>query len=305
MNRRGGPIFGGGIFLIFAIGAFTGLWQILEVLIPIAIIYVIFSGFVGKSDNAPNQRRNNTNTSYQKTSSLSNADLNKIDNKLNQYFRTNLELPIVDGISLKTLGGKFTTADMLCITYKDEKVIKLIEFKDKYPDVYNKIMRLLLAFAKQKDEVLKSEVKAEPKKENVLSDADKYIEKINELNEAIPQEEITNGLYKTCDYLKQINLLKETKQDESKIRKLYDYYLPILVSILEKYKTLQDSPEHGQEFKDCEAQLIKTIILINEALKAIVSSMQEDDYMTINADINTLQSLLKKDGYGEDPFGGK
>ena len=32
--------------------------------------------------------------------------------------------------------------------------------------------------------------------------------------------------------------------------------------------------------------------------------MQEDDYMNINADIDTLQSLLEKDGYGENPFGG-
>lgn len=52
----------------------------------------------------------------------------------------------------------------------------------------------------------------------------------------------------------------------------------------------------GDEFKKCEAQLIKTIILINEALKSINESMHEDDYMNLNADITTLQSLLKKDG---------
>ena len=50
------------------------------------------------------------------------------------------------------------------------------------------------------------------------------------------------------------------------------------------------------------AQLIKTISLINEALKTIYEEMHEDDYMNINADIETLQTLLKKDGLTEDPF---
>ena len=130
---------------------------------------------------------------------------------------------------------------------------------------------------------------------------DKYIEKINSLNAQIPQEEITNGLYQTCDLIKQIETSRDEK-DNPKLKKLYDYYLPILVGILEKYKKLQDVSIKSDEFKDCESQLIKTIILINEALKTIYEEMHEDDYMNINADLETLQTLLKKDGLTEDPF---
>ena len=136
-----------------------------------------------------------------------------------------------------------------------------------------------------------------------MSSGEKYIERINELNNSIPQEEITNGLYQTCDFLKQLNYLTENKDDNPKVTKLYDYYLPILVSALEKYKKLADSKVINDDFKQTEAGLIKTIVLINEALKTIIGSMQEDDYMNINADVSTLQSLLKKDGYGSDPFG--
>ena len=235
---------------------------------------------------------------------ISNADINKIDKKLTNFFKNNINLPIIEGIALTTQSGKFTTADQLCITYQDEKIIKLVEFKKSYPAIYNKIMQLLLVFSKQKDEVINAEVNIQSKKEDKLSNSTAYIDKIDKLNEAIPQEEITNGLYQTCDLLKQIDLLKETRNDEAKVKKLYDYYLPILINVLENYKKLQDSPNHGDEFKKSEAQLIKTIVLINEALKAIISSMQEDDYMNINADISTLQSLLQKDGYGENPFKG-
>ena len=210
---------------------------------------------------------------------------------------------MIEGISLTTQSGKFTTVDQLYLTYKDEKILKLEEFKEKYYPVYDKIMQLLLVFSKKGEDVMKAEVDMTPKKDRQLSDANKYIDKIDALNRAIPQEEITNGLYQTCDLLKQIDLLKETKNDETKVKKLYDYYLPILIDVLERYKKLQDAPTHGDEFKKCEAQLIKTIVLINEALKTIGNSMQEDDYMNINADISTLQSLLQKDGYGDDPFG--
>ena len=167
-----------------------------------------------------------------------------------------------------------------------------------FPGTYSEIVSLLKAFSKQKkDDVMAAEVKMpEVKKEDKLSDAEKYIEKINSLNVAIPQEEITNGLYQTCALLKQIDIATKANDKDSKIEKLYDYYLPILLKILENYRSLMEAGAKGDEFKKCEAQLIKTIILINEALKSINESMHEDDYMNLNADITTLQSLLKKDG---------
>ena len=319
MRRR--P-FGGG-FIFFAFYMFIifsnliyGFAELLFPLIFMGVIgYSIYSiiqkqNALNSNPRRVNQTRNinatnnvNRRTVNSRVSKLSNADLNLIDKKLTAYFKNNLNLPVVEGIALTTQSGKFTTADQLYLTYKDEKILKLDEFKNRYAPVYDKIMQLLLVFSKKSDDVLKATVDTEPKKKNILSDGDKYIDRINALNEAIPQEEITNGLYQTCDLLKQIDLLKETKNDETKVKKLYDYYLPILIDVLERYKKLQDSPNHGDEFKKCEAQLIKTIILINEALKTIGSSMQEDDYMNINADISTLQSLLQKDGYGNDPFG--
>lgn len=305
MRRR--PSYGFGPIFFILIGILFLFHEILPLLVilPIGVMgYAFYKAFSNKDKNVSSNKPN-----YEDTTSYSNGvsipDLNKIDKKLTSYFKNNMSLPIIEGISLTTQAGKFTNVDQLYLTYKDEKIIKLFDFKKKYGDVYLKIINLLLVFADKGDEVLKAEVK----NKNVssgekLSEGDKYIEKINELNDAIPQEEITNSLYQTCDLLKEVNLLSETSGDKNKVNKLYDYYLPILISVLEKYKKLQDSSVKGSEFKECESQLIKTIILINEALKTICASMQETDYMNINADIDTLQSLLKKDGYGENPFDG-
>lgn len=304
--RRNGSGFGFfGLVLFFMIfgDLIGGITVALMSLIPLgAIGLLIYSIVKGGDSNKKNDFRRAV--PKKKAYTMKNGDLNKIDKKLANYFKHNISLPVVDDISLTTQSGKFTTADQLYLTYKDEKICKLGEFNSQYGDVYKKIMDLLLVFSTKDEDFLKADVKVEePKKKNKLSSGEKYIERINELNNSIPQEEITNGLYQTCDLLKQLKYLTENKDDNPKVTKLYDYYLPILVSALEKYKKLQDSKVINDDFKQTEAGLIKTIVLINEALKTIIGSMQEDDYMNINADVSTLQSLLKKDGYGSDPFG--
>ncbi len=304
--RRNGSGFGFfGLILFFMIfgDLIGGITVALMSLIPLgAIGLLVYSIVKGGDSNKKNDFKRAT--PKKKAYAMKNGDLNKIDKKLANYFKHNISLPVVDDISLTTQSGKFTTADQLYLTYKDEKICKLGEFNSQYGDVYKKIMDLLLVFSTKDEDFLKAEVKVEePKKKNKLSSGEKYIERINELNNSIPQEEITNGLYQTCDLLKQLNYLTENKDDNPKVTKLYDYYLPILVSALEKYKKLADSKVINDDFKQTETGLIKTIVLINEALKTIIGSMQEDDYMNINADVSTLQSLLKKDGYGSDPFG--
>ena len=315
--RRGGGFgFGGIIFFFFALSFFGpllfGAIDLLFELIPyiiggIAIVSLVklIKRLIEEKKSSPSNKTAYTQKKAT-TSNVSNSDITKIDKKLASYFKKNVSLPVINGISLVTQNGSYTSLDQLFITYKDEKVVKLVDFKEDYPEIYNKIFSLLLAFSKQSDSVMAQEVNTEEtKRGETLSDAQKYIDQINALNAAIPQEEITNGLYQTCDLLSKIEKSKHSKQDEQKLTKLYDYYLPILTGILENYKTLQDSSEKSEEFKKCEAQLIKTIMLINQALKTLYSDMHEDDYLNINADINTLQTLLEKDGYGEDPFATK
>lgn len=315
-RRGGGGGFFGIIFLLFFLPVLFDLIDIgislIAYLIPLILIgvagYSIYKVIKKLIENKKSNPTNKTQYTQKKqtSSGFSNSDLTKIDKKLASYYKKNVSLPVINGISLVTQDGSYTALDQLYISYKDEKVCKLAEFKEDYPEIYNKIFSLLVAFAKQPDSVMAQEVNTkETKKGEVLSDAQKYIEKISSLNAQIPQEEITNGLYQTCDLLNKIEKSKQSKQDEQKLNKLYDYYLPILTGILENYKGLQDNAVKGEEFKKCEAQLIKTIMLINQALKTLYSGMHEDDYMNINADINTLQTLLQKDGYGEDPFATK
>lgn len=284
--------------LILSLFAFTG------GTIPfIIIVFLIVSASKNNNNNANKLRssklsRPSGNNDYK----LSNRDRAKIDTKLTKYFNENITLPVVNDIALTTKNGRYTAVEDLYISLGGELVLSMDEFKNYYPDMYSRICSLLLSFSKQSDEVLKADVKApEPKVEDKLSDAQKYIDKINDLNVDIPNEEIKNGLYQTSALLKQIELYA-SEDDQDKLTKLYDYYLPILTKILENYKNLAKVGMSGDEFKNTEVQLIKTIILINEVLKELNKTIHEDDYMDLSADITTLQSLLKKDGLVSNPF---
>lgn len=272
-----------------------GIFSLLFSALPILFIFLVVSNAFKGNQNTTSRVKTTRST---KTSSknISNRDRNKIDNKLKTYFENNTKLPIFEDIALQTQNGSYSVLEELVISKDDEIILKMDEFKNYYPDMYNQIVDLLLAFTKQKDEVLKAEVKQEKvSKKDILSDGQRYIDRINALNIEIPNEEITNGLYQTTALLKQIDLAMDGEADD-KVDKLYDYYLPILINILENYKTLSKAGMQNEEFKENEVQLIKTIILINEALKTINASLHEDEYMNLQADITTLQSLLKKDG---------
>lgn len=285
-------------------GPFGLITGFLPLILPIAIIFMVVNAASRNSERDDKRVKNKTNANPYSNSNehvnkafVSSRDRSMIDNKLKEYYIKHYQLPIFEDISLVTKNGTYTAFEELYIAKGDETIISLDEFGNNFPGTHAEIISLLKAFCRQEEKVMSTEVKMpEIKKEEVLSDAQKYIEKINNLNVSIPQVEITNGLYQTCALLKQIDLASKKSSGDSKIEKLYDYYLPILLKILEDYKSLMDSGAKGEEFKKVESQLIKTIILINEALKTINNTMHEDDYMNISADITTLQSLLKKDG---------
>lgn len=291
--------------MIFGFGGVvvSGLMSLLPIFIVLFIIFNVFKAASSPDVRSSSRVRNSSSRRRSNSNTLSNRDRNRIDKKLEKYFRQNIKLPIVDNIALTTKNGNYTVIEDLYISMDDELIMSMEEFRNDFSDMYDKICELLLAFSKQDDTVFNS---VETKKEEVkvqkeISNAQKYIDKINSLNVDIANEEVKNGLYQTSALLKQIDLYAD-ENDDDKLTKLYEYYLPILTKILENYKNLGKINAKNDEFKKNETQLVKTIALINEALKEMNKSLHEDEYMNLSADITTLQSLLKKDGLISNPF---
>lgn len=309
------------IFLFIILGGgFGGL-------LPLALIFGAVMAVTFAAVNASNRREQNYSQGYRRTQNYYNtgarqqkytaAQMAKINVYLRSWFRSRRSLPIAANIDLRIHGQRYASLASLDVYRDDNYVCSLNDFGRRYPDSYNEILAELVRMsqqgraeevidveAREKQEEVKPQQtqaqapKQEPKKESKA--AQEYIEQISRLNDDIPDEAISNGLYETCALLKQIQTLEEKfPASKDKLKKLYDYYLPILVRILKQYDNLQ-AAQTDPSYEETKEKLNRTISLINDAMKTIISSLTDQDFINLAADISTLEAVLQKDGLTSD-----
>ncbi|MCH3962358.1 MAG: hypothetical protein LKE48_09550 [Solobacterium sp.] len=309
------------LFFFFIVGGFGG--TILTVLLPIIVVIAIIVAIAVAASNSANKKTDDAyQRGYQRTSSfrragrdnsMSAADIAKINVYLRNYFRSSRVLHIGTSLDLRVHTSTYASLRSLDVYRDGTYICSMDDFEQRYPDSYQEIMQKLASMAKaeQKADVFDAEVSESqphqeaPKQqaapqEPLEKNAQYYIDTINALNNDIPDEEITNGLYETNSLLTQIqNLELKFPKSKGKLAKLYDYYLPILIRVLKQFVNLQDA-KYDENYQPVKDKLTKTIHLINDAMRTIISSMTDADMMNLSADLSTLEALLQKDGLTGD-----
>ncbi|MCR5795356.1 MAG: hypothetical protein K6G61_08475 [Solobacterium sp.] len=315
------------LIFIFGGGAVIPLFLVLGVVLAITFAAVSSSN---RRDNERYQqnissgRTYNTTGSYYRSSQrkYTPAQMAKINIYLRNWFRNRMYLPIGANIDLRIHGDRYTSLAGLDVYRDGTYICSLNDFGRRYPESYDEIINELIrlsslnstnqqvmeaeinerpAYTQQAAPKPKEEPRPEPKKEEPKAPgAADFIATINQLNDDIPDEDISNGLYETCALLKQIETLQKRFPDsKDKLKKLYDYYLPILVRILQQYVNLQ-AAKTDPSYRETENRLKKTIGLINDAMKTIISGLTDQDFINLSADIATLEAVLQKDGLTSD-----
>ena len=298
-------ILGGGI------GALLPLFLIIAVVVAIAMAsvssYKKQDSFTQNFSNFTTYKRNG---SYQRSESES-SKLAKINMYLRKYFRTRNSVTVIDNIELRLREEKFASLASLDVYRNNSLICSFNDYQRRYPESYSAIIEDLLRLSNNapiQDEVFDAEVvensqQQEQPKQNTTKqtkNSQYYIDEINGLNNDILDEEISNGLYETCSLLKQIQTLEEKfPNSKDKLKKLYEYYLPILTKILKQYRDLQYA-KTDPSYEETKNKLTRTIHLINDAMSKIISSMTDEDFINLSADISTLEAVLKKDGLTEE-----
>lgn len=304
------------LFMVFGGGA------VLPLLFIVGVVMAIMFAAVGQN------RKNDTYSSYasrpQTTSSYRRtrytaAQMAKINVYLRRWFRSHQSLSISRNVDLRIRGTRYASLASLDVYRDNTFICTLNDFGKRYPDSYDEILSELVRLSESQnmnDDVFEAEVTpvvTEVKKEDRKQEkqevktetaprktAQKYMEEISRLNDDIPDENISNGLYETCALLKQIQTLEERfPNSRNKLDKLYEYYLPILIRILKQYDNLQ-AAQTDPSYEETKAKLNRTLTLINDAMKTIISSMTDADFINLSADISTLEAVLQKDGLTKD-----
>ena len=307
--------------------SFSGIWFFLIFLfifgdtgfIPFALIagltaFIMMKAVQASQKNNPGVQNGRVNsygyTERRNGNAHTSADLAKINVYLRKYFKNNTRLSLPNALELVLRTPSYESMYSLDVYRNNTKIGTLNQFRQKYPDLYDDLFDTLLAMAKNdqiavKPDIVDAEIvdKKEKKDTTVNTstaktqmDAKYYVQTINSLNDDIPDEEISNGLFETAALLKQIDILESKFPDsKKKLEKLYDYYLPILLRILKQYVNLQ-SAKFAPEYQKTKEDLKKTIGLINGAMEKITTQMTDNDFINISADISTLEAVLQKDG---------
>ena len=267
----------------FAFSFFSVAYDVINViaellfgLIPIAfpIVFFIFVFKLIKDSIKANK------PGYSRTTTASSSTIQNLLKKLTKYFQNNQRLNIDEETYLVLTNPDNIALNTIDIYIRDEYIGNLKEYNDTYPFAFSSLASELIKYLNKKNKKEPNLAKQEKKEETTSN-----------------KTQQKTDLTQTIQYLNQINKIEnEFNDSKKKTTKLYQYYLPMLKDILTSYIRLEKNASETDEGKESEDRLLKTIVLINGALKTISSSLVEDYYTEMNVDMRTLESILKKDG---------
>lgn len=97
-----------------------------------------------------------------------------------------------------------------------------------------------------------------------------------------------------------IDTAEANPKKAKKINNFFDYYLPVLIKIVDKYDEVENKRLKSSEGKEFMAKADKMIKDTNKAFNSILDSLYQSDIMDADADMKVYDLMLKADGIVDD-----
>ena len=97
-----------------------------------------------------------------------------------------------------------------------------------------------------------------------------------------------------------VSVVENDPKKEKRLRNFFDYYLPVLIKIVDKYDEIENQRLVSKEGKEFLAKADKMIKETNDAFKMILSSLYQKDIMDADAEMKVYEMMLKADGIVEE-----
>ncbi|MBR5995465.1 MAG: 5-bromo-4-chloroindolyl phosphate hydrolysis family protein [Eubacteriaceae bacterium] len=134
-------------------------------------------------------------------------------------------------------------------------------------------------------------------KDPMLSEAEKYIDRMKKADEKIDSEKISNDICRIEDLTKDI--CKRAAEDEAVRRKttrFMDYYLPTTVKLMDTYAQLEDLTVESDNIASIKNDIEKCLDTIVEAFSRLNDSLYDFDAIDITSEIEAFKGALASDG---------
>lgn len=107
-----------------------------------------------------------------------------------------------------------------------------------------------------------------------------------------------NEIHSTVDKI--LTTIENNPKKADRLNNFFDYYLPVLIKIVNRYDEVENQKLVSKEGKDFMNKADKMIEGTNKAFESILSSLYQKDIMDADADMKVYNMMLKADGIVED-----
>lgn len=97
-----------------------------------------------------------------------------------------------------------------------------------------------------------------------------------------------------------ITVVENNPKKEKMLNNFFDYYLPVLIKIVNRYDEIENQKLISKEGKSFMTKADKMISDTNKSFKHILSNLYEDDIIDADADMKVYNLMMKADGIVED-----
>ncbi|NLL76290.1 MAG: 5-bromo-4-chloroindolyl phosphate hydrolysis protein [Clostridiales bacterium] len=137
-----------------------------------------------------------------------------------------------------------------------------------------------------------------------VEEGKEYIRRIKAANDSMPEEDISNKLYRLERICSRIFEHVEEKPEKlPDIRRFMNYYMPTTLKLVEAYEEFATQPVQGENITTAKKEIEGMLDDINSAFEKMFDKLFEDDVMDISTDISVLSTMLAQEGLLKDEFG--
>ncbi len=180
---------------------------------------------------------------------------------------------------------------MIQFTGKEKKSLALLYKED--PNTYNRIAAFLDRISKKDVNDLKEHLTRYVHQQDLLDQGDDLTIQLKKRRMETSDSGVKQGIDTVMDRIKELETLILESGNNDKLRKLYSYYVPMLIEIIDNFITI-DSHE-GTDNREARNKLMETFDLIGSAFEALRDKQKEDEFDQLETTVQTIEQLLKQD----------
>ncbi|MBE5949393.1 MAG: hypothetical protein E7261_10255 [Lachnospiraceae bacterium] len=211
-----------------------------------------------------------------------------------QYVIRDLQKMLSDGMFLEGhFDEKYT-----CFIANNASWQQYMAAQDGY---YNRVNST--ASAGTQDTVIDESKRQNDKVNAVIKQGTEYIQKIRQINDELPDEEISSKLdtlETTIDKIFQH--IDEHPEQLPELDKFIQYYMPTTLKLITVYRDFDIQPIQGENINTAKKEILGTLDTINHAFIKLFDSLFQATAWDVSADISVLETMLAREGLTKSVF---